>query len=36
MIHGTLGLIIQALTLTIAAERGAVYAIRAWKGKGGK
>lgn len=33
MIHGNLGLVIQILTLVISAERGAVYAIKAWRGK---
>lgn len=33
MIRGNLGLVIQVLTLVVAAERGAVYAIKAWRGK---
>lgn len=31
MIKGDLGLVIQILTLVVAAERGAVYAIKAWR-----
>lgn len=33
MIKGELGLIIQALTIVLAIERTAVYAIKAWRGK---
>lgn len=36
ILHGTLASIIQVLTLVVAAERGAVYVIRAWKAKGTK
>lgn len=34
--HGTLGSIIQVLTLLVAAERGATYLITALKSKGTK
>lgn len=33
MIKGDLGLVIQILTLVVAAERGAVYAIKAWRNR---